>query len=773
MKKLFKVLGLAALLATQTIQSAEVITDTLRLRPGTLPGTGQNGQLRVDSADQKLKKYNSTATAWQEISGSGGSGINFISNSDIESGSTGYTAYKESDSVTFTDSGDTVGLSAHTLQNGDQVAFTSITSTTGISTGTLYYVVGVATNTFQVASTLGGSALALTTNGSGTLVRAKPKTGGSGGSPTLTVARTTTTPLVGTGSLLITKDAANRMGEGVSYDFTVDKAYKTSPLSFTFPYEIASGTFVPGTDGSSATLGDLNIWIYDVTNSVLIQPSGFKTICAVVGTQCTQTATFQGTGSTSYRAIFHVSSVSTSAWTHKSDSIKATPEGPKGSGVPSTGWTSTTCSGSWVSNTTYTCFVRRMGDSADFRYTLSLSGAPTSAGLTVNLPSGMVIDTTRIGGTTANPGWHSTVKINDNGTDQFDGQIGYSSTTAFAVFSKRGQSSANPVYIDFPQITQAIPMTWASGDTLNIEISGVPIVGWSSNVAMSDSTDTRVVALSVQKASGNHTSSGSDQDVGTWSTPSVDTHGAFNATTGIYTVPVPGIYEVSGVIGFAANATGSRYFTVQKNGSGSLSLNAPSAATSGTVDTHISIPSVIVSLNAGDTLRLRGFQNSGGSLAYTTGVEGVLNIKRLSGPSTIASSEVVAARYNTSATSISSTAAKITFTNKIDDTHSGYSSGTYTVPVAGWYKIEGQLAIVTTPSVDHTAGIYIYRNGSAIKSTLHRYKVASSTSLTISVTDTYKLNAGDTIEIYADSEGSGPSIVAVNTRNVFSIIKEN
>jgi hypothetical protein len=71
--------------------------------------------------------------------------------------------------VTFTDAGDLVNLTAHGLSDGDEVAFSVITTTTGIVINTIYFVVNAATDTFQVASTLGGAALPLTTNGSGTV----------------------------------------------------------------------------------------------------------------------------------------------------------------------------------------------------------------------------------------------------------------------------------------------------------------------------------------------------------------------------------------------------------------------------------------------------------------------------------------------------------------------------------------------------------------------------------------------------------------------------
>jgi hypothetical protein len=71
--------------------------------------------------------------------------------------------------VTFTDTGDLVNLTAHGLSDGDEVSFSSITSTTGIVINTIYFVVNKTDDSFQVASSVGGSALALTTNGSGTV----------------------------------------------------------------------------------------------------------------------------------------------------------------------------------------------------------------------------------------------------------------------------------------------------------------------------------------------------------------------------------------------------------------------------------------------------------------------------------------------------------------------------------------------------------------------------------------------------------------------------
>ena len=71
--------------------------------------------------------------------------------------------------VTFTDAGDLVNLASHGFSNGDEVSFSTITTTTGIISNRIYYVINAAAGTFQVAATLGGGALPLTNNGSGTI----------------------------------------------------------------------------------------------------------------------------------------------------------------------------------------------------------------------------------------------------------------------------------------------------------------------------------------------------------------------------------------------------------------------------------------------------------------------------------------------------------------------------------------------------------------------------------------------------------------------------
>ena len=72
--------------------------------------------------------------------------------------------------VTFTDVGDLVTRTAHGYTDGMQVQFFNIVTTTGLVEGQFYFVINATANTFQVADTTGGTAVAITNNGTGQLL---------------------------------------------------------------------------------------------------------------------------------------------------------------------------------------------------------------------------------------------------------------------------------------------------------------------------------------------------------------------------------------------------------------------------------------------------------------------------------------------------------------------------------------------------------------------------------------------------------------------------
>lgn len=141
----------------------------------------------------------------------------------------------------------------------------------------------------------------------------------------------------------------------------------------------------------------------------------------------------------------------------------------------STGPNSFTPTGSWSTNTTYTGFWTRRGIWCDFDMKLALSGAPTSASLTINLP--FTIDTSLLsGGTETGNQTLGPVAILDSGTTEYVGVVGYNTTTSVGIFASRADSTYTNTA---DAVTQAIPMTFATGDRVHVRLS-VPISGWKA-----------------------------------------------------------------------------------------------------------------------------------------------------------------------------------------------------------------------------------------------------------------------------------------------------
>jgi hypothetical protein len=78
---------------------------------------------------------------------------------------------------------DTIRAPAHGLANTQQIVFVGGTAPGGLTEGTVYFVVGAATDTLQVAATSGGAAIDLTSQAAGAcqLVRIAPETFASAG----------------------------------------------------------------------------------------------------------------------------------------------------------------------------------------------------------------------------------------------------------------------------------------------------------------------------------------------------------------------------------------------------------------------------------------------------------------------------------------------------------------------------------------------------------------------------------------------------------------
>ena len=686
-------------------------------------GIGSDGQVLIADSSQPNKLKWATAPSGN---------TNFITNGSAEANNTtGWATYAETDAVTLTNAGDVVSTAtAHGLSNGNQISFTSITNAgTGISTNLLYYVINATTLTFQVSLSFGGSAVVITADSPATMVRFAPKTG-SGGVANVGISASGSSPLIGSYSFLLAKGPGNREGQGWEYDFTIDSGYQAKVLQISFNYIVSgiAGSFVAGT---STTVSDVTVWIYDVTNGVVIQPSSSKLLSNSTTVSDTFNATFQtASNSTAYRLIFHVSTPNTTDYTLKVDGITVSPS-TYVYGTPVTDWQAYTPTLTGFGTATNVQFQwRRVGDNVEVRGKLT-AGTSTAVEARVTLPSVTSADTGKI----------PSIQL-----------VGMAATSGTASNSRTVLIEPSVGYFTFG-VTTAGPLTKANGSSVvgtgeTISFFGlVPVQGFSSSVQTSDQTDTRVVAAKYRIAAAVGISP--TQPVN-FATKEIDTHAA--VTTGSswkFTAPVSGIYKVSTNL---AVATTTVTLVIAKN-----NVIAPTIIGTATT-TAYGGGSQIIELNAGDYIDVRC---ASGALQNTNAAtDQCISIERLSGPSAIAAVETVTMSAYLNANANVNADAIIIWNTKEFDSHSAYSttSGQFVAPISGTYEVS---TYVYGSNPGTSVGFFIWKNNTKTK--IITWQPSGSNTAGYAL---IKLNAGDTVDIRPDT--GAPRVItggALNTVN--------
>jgi hypothetical protein len=141
---------------------------------------------------------------------------------------------------------------------------------------------------------------------------ALPPTTFAAGSPNAdwTFQGTTTSPLYGSVSGLLTKTANNRQGHGIATNAFTMTAGSTNDVNFiSFNYDWGSSTIANG---------DVVVYILDVTNSALISPS---LVNMPVGGKGVYRASFVSTASTSYRLYIHQATTVATSYTLEIDQV--------------------------------------------------------------------------------------------------------------------------------------------------------------------------------------------------------------------------------------------------------------------------------------------------------------------------------------------------------------------------------------------------------------------------------------------------------------------
>lgn len=561
---------------------------------------------------------------------------------------------------------------------------------------------------------------------------------GTGGVANVTWTVTTTNPLRGESSFLFTKDAANRQGQGVSYLFTIDEADRAKVLQIEFDYAVNSGTYVTG---------DLTCYIVDVTNGTVIQPSAFQ--IENVGVNSTARLTFQtASNSTFYRLCFHVASTSSSAYSLKFDNIVLGPQVVP-MGAPVTDWVTyaptigNLGTGSTVTNSG---FWRRVGDSMQIimKVTKDGSGGSGSLAVTFSLPSGYLIDTTKLPATSI-----QSVGYVTDGSGGTVGSVLYLTPTQvylYAMTAGAGQWNGS-AFTANKQIT------------LNFM---VPIVGWSSSTVVSSSADTRVVAFNYENTAGTSFTGGAGYADVPFASKSYDTHGAFSSPT--FTAPVPGYYELSFNL-FTTEATLSTTQAMQTK----FVLTGASA---GSYDGFLEYGNgasrgfnpkgrIQVWMNAGDTAKIQHASDVTVAL-NTTARRNYFNGRLIQGPSQIAASEVIAVnayRSSTPQTIPNNSDTTIIFDVKEVDTHNAYNNttGVFTAPAPGLYKFDAGVRLDLTIGTATNTYAYFQKQGSGVRAITYLYQDVTAGDVTLRPSDIIPLDTGQTVTVRAAqfSGGSG------------------
>lgn len=623
------------------------------------------------------------------------------------------------------------------------------------------------TNSFENSSTIGWNAFQTTlTSGlpTGSL------TIGSGPS----IVTTTTNPLSGKVSLQLVELGSMPAGDGIISDvFTVDRQDLGKVLYSNFSYEAVAGG---GTANWSGVLGSqsIGVCIYDVTNSAWIAtPPGFLGLTQNSGPAISTPVSFQTsvTSGQQYRVAILCLQTISAAVTINFDNFNCSRQ-PVVQGAALTdpvSYTATWTGAGTVTNVNNGLQWSRIGSFMRV-YGEVQFGTVTAATLTFTLPNGLTVNSPTSGGNFLSVGRMET-----------------NTATASLIkdFTILVTNGSNTISFGVPEYSQAVnalsPIlgnSWIA-NSAGVSIDAlIPIAGWSSNLSLSNDTDTRVVAFTTTNVTPTGTINGSANTVvfPTNGANFVDTHGAYNSSTGIYTVSVSGVYSISSLVGFQVTAatlanTGILLF---KNGTNVLNgQNNFMPATASVIGVTLS---GVLSCVTGDQLKIACFSNEA-SITYGASAS-VFSVNRLSGPAVVAASESVNAKYTSATNTVGTSLAPILYPTKAYDSHNAYntSTGLYTAPISGKYRITGAAASaagVGSSVVSNGTFINITKNGTTQEYIdNYRFTVITTTFLVLlKGSSTINLNAGDTLAIYIARDSNVTSYSLDGTVSSFICIE--
>jgi hypothetical protein len=413
---------------------------------------------------------------------------------------------------------------------------------------------------------------------------------GVGGSPNVTFTRNTTSPIRGVADFKFSKDAANRQGQGFSIPFTIPTTDKGIKARMKFRYNSTSTNYAAG---------DMVMYVYDVTNSLLLTP----VVTALPKHTSIFETTFDLTTGTSYRLIGHVATTNASAYDVHFDDFRVDIE-RQGVAASISGpqfWTPTFTAFGTVTNIalSWVKVGTRLKATGTFK-----AGTPTASTAKLSLPSGL----------TVNPAYHINNK-ND---------IGRAILTAGAVqsvFSNGNEAVVMADSSDPGAVFFSIETRDSASNNVMVPQAGNSIFNANGNVSiwfeveiaqfagaavdlLSESVVQSNVRVQATGTSIGSTASGVEVTA-VYPTEEKDTHNAYDSSTGIFTAPVAGDYHVDARFTWDGPSTNYIWLTIRKNSTAVKTVEFNGG--------NYSAISGVVSCAKGDTISIRTFYSSGTS----------------------------------------------------------------------------------------------------------------------------------------------------------------
>lgn len=282
---------------------------------------------------------------------------------------------------------------------------------------------------------------------------------GTGGAYNLALTAETVTALR-KASFKLSKDAANRMGQGLSTDFTIDRADQDKTLTIKFDAETSA----------NYQDGDLEVYVYDVTNAQLITLTSGKNLKAgsneYVGTFTSNA------NSLNYRLIFHVASANTLVWDVLLENVTVGPE--REIVYPAiTNWEDVSISlsaASWTSNHSVIAKRRRIGDTVKYNVQINIEGT-VSGTLIVETPEELDFSK-RVTFTSYGPFGNAIIYDAGTGSNRQLGTITYGSG-GWLIRPNFSGSAVNGSH----------PFTFSNSDRIVMEWE-FPVLGWDETYSI-------------------------------------------------------------------------------------------------------------------------------------------------------------------------------------------------------------------------------------------------------------------------------------------------